>query len=41
MGRKYQVISADGHPVRNAIAFARYSDPPELHERVLQTFCGT
>jgi uncharacterized protein YdiU (UPF0061 family) len=28
-------------PFEDQASFARYMDPPQPHERVCQTFCGT
>ena len=36
-----ELLTVLSKPYDDQPAFARYSDPPELHERVLQTFCGT
>ena len=29
------------NPYEDQPTFARYAEPPEAHERVFQTFCGT
>ena len=29
------------NPIEDQPAFAAYAEPPEPHQRVLQTFCGT
>ncbi len=36
-----ELLSVLSQPYADQPAFARYADPPEPHERVLQTFCGT
>jgi serine/tyrosine/threonine adenylyltransferase len=36
-----QLLAVLGRPYEDQPAFARYADPPEPHQRVLQTFCGT
>ena len=36
-----QLLSVLERPYEDQPTFARYAEPPEPHERVLQTFCGT
>lgn len=36
-----ELLTVLSNPFEAQPAFARYADPPEEHERVLQTFCGT
>jgi uncharacterized protein YdiU (UPF0061 family) len=36
-----ELLAVLSKPYDDQPAFARYADPPEAHERVLQTFCGT
>ena len=35
------ILSVLERPYEDQPSFARYAEPPEPHERVLQTFCGT
>jgi uncharacterized protein YdiU (UPF0061 family) len=37
----HELVTALSNPFEDQPAFARYTDPPADHERVLQTFCGT
>ncbi|HEV2761666.1 MAG TPA: YdiU family protein, partial [Pyrinomonadaceae bacterium] len=37
----HELLTVLSNPFEAQPAFARYADPPEHHERVLQTFCGT
>jgi serine/tyrosine/threonine adenylyltransferase len=36
-----ELLTVLSKPFENQPAFAHYADPPEPHERVLRTFCGT
>jgi uncharacterized protein YdiU (UPF0061 family) len=36
-----ELLTVLSKPYQHQPAFARYADPPEPHQRVLQTFCGT
>jgi len=36
-----ELLTVLSKPYEDQPAFARYADPPEAHERVHQTFCGT
>jgi uncharacterized protein YdiU (UPF0061 family) len=36
-----EMLKVLSKPYEDQPAFARYADPPEPHQRVLQTFCGT
>jgi serine/tyrosine/threonine adenylyltransferase len=36
-----ELLTVLSKPYEDQPAFAHYADPPEPHERVLQTFCGT
>jgi uncharacterized protein YdiU (UPF0061 family) len=36
-----ELLAVLAAPFDDQPAFARYADPPEPHERVLETFCGT
>jgi serine/tyrosine/threonine adenylyltransferase len=36
-----ELLTVLSHPCEDQPAFAAYADPPEPHQRVLQTFCGT
>jgi uncharacterized protein YdiU (UPF0061 family) len=36
-----ELLAVLSKPYQHQPAFARYADPPEPHQRVLQTFCGT
>ena len=36
-----ELLTVLSRPYEDQPAFARYADPPEPHQRVLQTFCGT
>ena len=36
-----ELLTVLSHPYEDQPAFAFYADPPEPHQRVLQTFCGT
>jgi uncharacterized protein YdiU (UPF0061 family) len=36
-----ELIAVLSHPFEDQPEFARYAAPPQEHERVLQTFCGT
>ena len=36
-----ELLTVLSTPYQDQPAFARYAEPPELHERVLRTFCGT
>jgi uncharacterized protein YdiU (UPF0061 family) len=36
-----ELVAVLSKPYQDQPAFARYADPPEPHQRVLQTFCGT
>ncbi len=36
-----ELLSVLSKPFDDQPAFARYAEPPQSHERVLQTFCGT
>ena len=36
-----ELLTVLSQPYEDQPAFAPYADPPEPHERVLQTFCGT
>ena len=35
------LLSILAKPFEDQPAFAHYMDPPQVHERVCQTFCGT
>ena len=37
----HELVTVLSKPFDDQPAFAQYADPPEAHERVLQTFCGT
>ena len=37
----HELVTVLSNPFEDQPAFAHYADPPEGHERVLQTFCGT
>jgi uncharacterized protein YdiU (UPF0061 family) len=36
-----ELLTILSKPFEDQPAFARYADPPQPHERVLATFCGT
>ncbi|WP_322517328.1 YdiU family protein [Rhodopseudomonas palustris] len=36
-----ELLAVLTNPFREQPEFARYAEPPQLHERVLETFCGT
>ena len=36
-----EILTVLEKPYEDQPTFARYAEPPEPHERVLQTFCGT
>ncbi|ABD07200.1 Protein of unknown function UPF0061 [Rhodopseudomonas palustris HaA2] len=36
-----EILAVLSNPFREQAKFARYAEPPQLHERVLETFCGT
>jgi uncharacterized protein YdiU (UPF0061 family) len=36
-----ELVTVLSHPFDDQPEFARYAEPPQDHERVLQTFCGT
>jgi len=36
-----ELLTVLSSPYEDQAAFARYAEPPEQHERVLRTFCGT
>jgi uncharacterized protein YdiU (UPF0061 family) len=36
-----ELLTVLSKPYQDQPAFAFYADPPEPHQRVLQTFCGT
>ena len=36
-----ELLAVLSKPYEDQPAFAAYAEPPEPHERVLQTFCGT
>ena len=36
-----ELLGVLSKPYEDQPAFAHYAEPPELHERVHQTFCGT
>ncbi|HEY0328067.1 MAG TPA: YdiU family protein [Rhodopseudomonas sp.] len=36
-----ELLAVLAHPYADQPAFARYAQPPQPHEQVLQTFCGT
>ncbi len=36
-----ELLTVLSHPFGDQPAFAGYAEPPEEHERVRQTFCGT
>ena len=36
-----ELLAVLGRPFDDQPGFAHYMDPPEEHERVCQTFCGT
>ena len=36
-----ELLTVLSKPYEDQPAFAHYADPPEAHERVHQTFCGT
>jgi len=36
-----ELLTVLSHPYEDQPAFAVYAEPPEPHQRVLQTFCGT
>ena len=36
-----ELLTALSKPYQDQPEYARYSEPPQQHERVLQTFCGT
>jgi uncharacterized protein YdiU (UPF0061 family) len=36
-----ELLTVLSHPFEEQPAFASYAEPPEPHQRVLQTFCGT
>jgi len=36
-----ELLTVLSKPYEDQPAFERYADPPEPHQRVLQTFCGT
>jgi uncharacterized protein YdiU (UPF0061 family) len=40
-GRFEELLNVLSRPYEDQPAFAHYADPPETHERVYQTFCGT
>jgi uncharacterized protein YdiU (UPF0061 family) len=37
----HELVTVLSNPFEAQPDFARYTDPPADHERVLQTFCGT
>jgi uncharacterized protein YdiU (UPF0061 family) len=36
-----ELLAVLSRPYEDQPAFSAYAEPPEPHERVLQTFCGT
>jgi uncharacterized protein YdiU (UPF0061 family) len=36
-----ELLTVLSNPYEDQSSFAAYADPPEPHQRVLQTFCGT
>jgi uncharacterized protein YdiU (UPF0061 family) len=40
-GPFHELVTVLSKPFEEQPFYARYSDPPEPQERVLQTFCGT
>ncbi len=36
-----ELLAVLATPYQDQPALARYADPPQPHERVLETFCGT
>ncbi|WP_271899297.1 protein adenylyltransferase SelO [Candidatus Phyllobacterium onerii] len=36
-----ELLTVVGEPFEDQAEFAHYAKPPEIHERVLETFCGT
>ena len=36
-----ELLTITAKPFEDQPAFAHYAEPPQEHERVLQTFCGT
>jgi uncharacterized protein YdiU (UPF0061 family) len=36
-----ELVAVLANPFRDQPEFARYAEPPQPHERVLETFCGT
>ncbi len=36
-----ELLTVLSTPYEDQLTFAAYADPPEPHERVQQTFCGT
>ncbi|MBA2272074.1 MAG: YdiU family protein [Chthoniobacterales bacterium] len=36
-----ELLAVLSHPFDDQPAFTRYTEPPQHHERILQTFCGT
>jgi uncharacterized protein YdiU (UPF0061 family) len=37
----HELVTVLSNPFETQPAFARYTEPPAEHERVLRTFCGT
>ena len=36
-----EILTVLANPFEEQAEFARYAEPPQPHERVLETFCGT